>query len=318
MTIVFLLLATFILVNLQIYLYQKWAFAHVFYTRHIEDKPIFAGEIVLYKEEIVNKKLLPLPWIRVHSFIPKELVLHSETVNQTDHYNGVESIFSLSPYQKIKRSYEVSCPNRGYFKLDKSSLKTGDFLGFHTAYKGIETPLTIIVYPKLIDLSTMTYPSSSLQGHILVKRWVVDDPFINAGVREYASHDSMKRINWNASARTGDLKVNKNDYSADYQLMIYINFDENKKNWSRERYNQLMEKAISYAATLATVAINNGLEVGFGCNAHTIETVDQLDQTKVNRIHTIAKANRSHLHALYTKLAMLVRKKMMNFNDFYK
>lgn len=56
MTIVFLLLATFILVNLQIYLYQKWGFAHVFYTRQIEDKPIFAGEIVLYKEEIVNKK----------------------------------------------------------------------------------------------------------------------------------------------------------------------------------------------------------------------------------------------------------------------
>ncbi len=58
MTIVFLLLATFILVNLQIYLYQKWGFAHVFYTRQIEDKPIFAGEIVLYKEEIVNKKTI--------------------------------------------------------------------------------------------------------------------------------------------------------------------------------------------------------------------------------------------------------------------
>lgn len=316
MTVVFLLVATFILVQFQIYLYQKWGFSNVYYTRQIENKPIFAGERITYHEEIINKKILPLPWIRVHSFIPKGLQLNTKSFHQTEHYTGVESIFSLSPYQRIKRKYELHCPNRGYFQLDKSSMKSGDFFGFHTGYKGVATPLTIIVFPKLLDLNSMSYPSSSLQGNLLIKRWIVEDPFINAGVREYASHDSMKMVNWNASARTGELKVNKKDYSADYQLMIYINFDENKTLWNRKRYDHLLETAISYAATLATFATNKGLEVGFGCNAHTVETINQLDQTQINRVHTIAKANQTHLHALYTLLAKIEKKKLMDFNTF--
>lgn len=58
----------------------------------------------------------------------------------------------------------------------------------------------------------------------------------------------MHTINWKATARTGSMQVNKYDYTADHHLMIYVNFDQTEDKWRPIVHEDLLEKALSYAA----------------------------------------------------------------------
>ena len=62
-----------------------------------------------------------------------------------------------------------------------------------------------------------------------MRRWIVDDPFMLAGVREYQYGDSMRDVNWKATAKTGNLQVNQRDFTADRRLMVYLNVEDHEK-----------------------------------------------------------------------------------------
>ena len=73
--------------------------------------------------------------------------------------------------------------------------------------------------------------SHGWQGDITVRRWINEDPFYPAGVREYRPGDEMRRINWKAVARTGDLQVNQFDYTADRKLYLLVSMWKSRKRW---------------------------------------------------------------------------------------
>ena len=54
-------------------------------------------------------------------------------------------------------------------------------------------------------------PSRKWQGDVLVKRWIMPDPFLVGGLREYRAGDPMRSVHWGASARTGRMQVKTYD-----------------------------------------------------------------------------------------------------------
>lgn len=67
----------------------------------------------------------------------------------------------------------------------------------------------MLIYPVLLNLDELPLPIHSWLGELPVKRWIVEDPFLTAGIREYSSGDSMGLVNWKATARTGVMQVHK-------------------------------------------------------------------------------------------------------------
>ncbi|HLQ71463.1 MAG TPA: DUF58 domain-containing protein [Bacillota bacterium] len=273
MSIAWFIVITFVIVTLHIYIYHRWGLARIDYDRSFSEKSVFEGEDIEMIDEISNKKILPLPWLRLESSMNEHLVFKQQSKydNTVDHGSFHRTLFSLMPYQKIRRRQSLTCAKRGLYHFKTVALSTGDVFGFSESFNDFSSPAEIVVYPRLMELDDIPLPVHSWMGDITVKRWIMEDPFLKSGIREYAFGDPMNEVNWKATARTNRLQVNKNEYTADHDLMIYVNFNQTGDVWRPISDEGLMEKALSYAATIAEHCVANGIQTGFGCNGYRID-----------------------------------------------
>ena len=65
-----------------------------------------------------------------------------------------------------------------------------------------------------------------INGEIKSKAHLIEDPFEFRGIREYQPYDSMKSINWKATAKTGELRVNMRDFTSQKVVRIFLNLED--------------------------------------------------------------------------------------------
>ncbi len=252
-----------------LWLYRKYALARMEYTRDFSKQEAFEGETVVMTERIVNRKLLPLPWLRLESAIPSALVFGGR--DDLDIRGGKMlqhhlSVFALRPYRQIVRKHHVYCARRGVYRLHTASMTSGDPFGIVPRSIQVPLQLSLTVFPRPVRWTELPLPSRSWLGEIAVRRWTNEDPFRNAGVRSYQSGDSLNAIHWKATARTGTLQAHKKDYTADRRLMIVMNLETSETMWKTVTNTARVELGIRWAAAIAHVAADSGIEVGFLCN----------------------------------------------------
>ena len=102
------------------------------------------------------------------------------------------SVFSMLPYTRIIRTHNVKCTKRGFYHLKSAALTARSITGSISAAKDETTDAKLYVFPRTLTLSEMNFPSHSWQGDRVVRRWILEDPFIHAGIREYNTSDPMK------------------------------------------------------------------------------------------------------------------------------
>lgn len=317
MGIHWVIVITVLIIFIQVGLVSKWGLKNIYYTRYFSEEAVFEGEEMEMVEEIINKKLLPIPWLRLESRFHTNLQFqHQSNLDIVDEIFH-RSMFSLMPYQKIRRRHRITCKKRGFYHQKTVSLTIGDLLGISIYKKKLNVTTQILVYPKLIPLKEIPLPYTSWNGDVVVRRWILDDPFINAGIREYTYGDPMKRVNWNATARVGSLQVSKKDYTADHQLLIYLNFDLTDDVWKSIEDEDLIEKGISYAASIAQSTISQGINTGFGCNSYIREPDEKVRSVK-DSVRIEARSGKQHLYFLLNTLAKLKMDRSRNFNHFLK
>ncbi|WP_160719628.1 DUF58 domain-containing protein [Bacillus sp. USDA818B3_A] len=269
-------IAWFIVVFLFIFLIQgfinrKWGLKGISYQRYLKQTSVSEGEKVVMVYEIMNRKLLPVPWLRLETMIHSNLLSEESVKFEEEGPVYHSTLFSLWPYQKITRKILLIGRKRGYYLLPSVSVTAGDAMGFGGVFDSFASQTALTVYPKLVPMEEIPLPSHSWLGEMTVKRWIIEDPFLHAGVREYQQGDSFNSINWKATARTHSFQINKKDYTADHHLLIYVSFDINEDVRLPMEKLDLFEKALSYAATLASYTINQGVATGFGCNGYYVE-----------------------------------------------
>lgn len=265
----YFLLGTGILLGIVGWVYQRFALRKVSYARYFSEQRVFQGEQVEMIEEIANAKLLPLPWLRLESIITSGLIFGSQDnfgISAGDIYQNHVSLFYLRPYRRIKRRHLVECSRRGFFRLESVTLTTGDLIGLGRSTLTIPVHLELMVYPALLSYDELPLPVHSWLGELTVKRWVIPDPFVKAGTREYMAGDPLNLVNWKATARTGTLQVHKQDYTADTRLIICVNVEDSDAMWRSATDPARIERALSYAATVAEYATRHGMEVGLLMN----------------------------------------------------
>jgi len=318
MSIPWFIIITVAIIFGQSYIYSKWGLSRILYKRTFSKSIVFEGEEIEMVDEISNKKLLPIPWLRLESKIHASLKFRkiSNQDNEIDSEEFHRTLFSLMPYQKVKRRQKLTCTQRGYFQFKTVSMTTGDAFGFGSSFESKQAKAELTVYPKLAPLDEIPLPSHSWLGDITVKRWIIEDPFVIAGVRDYSYGDPMNTINWKATARTNSLQVSKRDYTADHHLLIYLNFDETEDIWLPVKDLELFEQGISYAASLAQYTLSQGISTGFGCNAYLVEPF-QNSTDPIKQPIRIQPSNGTHqLTYILDTMAKLRLDRSMSFNHF--
>jgi len=265
-----LFFALIIIAVLQSFFFRKWNFRSMSYKRYFTPNVVNEGESAEMIEKIRNEKFLPIPWVRTEAQTSEKLLIGNVEKNDGKQYH--RSLFSIPPYTTITRRHKVVCPHRGYYHIKNVSISSGDLLGIGTnKYIDMETDSHITVYPSLISLDEIFTMKNSFSGDTVVRRWIVDDPFMIKGVRDYNFSDPQNRINWKATARVGKMQVHDFDFTSDIKMMIVLNVETQEKQWATTTDEALAERAISIAASIAQYSLEHGIETGLMSNGKLID-----------------------------------------------
>jgi uncharacterized protein (DUF58 family) len=217
------------------------------------ERRAFWGEEVPVRLEIRNKGWLPIPWLYVYESLPVELSAGS----------AIKRVVSLGPRGVTEILYKLSAYKRGYYPVGPFVTKFGDTLGLADMQELDKRPDYITVYPRIIPLASVNLPSRSPVGTLRHHQPIFEDPSRVRGKRDYTASDSLRRVDWKATAVTGRLQVKQFEPSIALQTVIFLNL--NNSEYPRHRIDAT-ELAIVLAASLANWVVEQKQSAGLITN----------------------------------------------------
>ncbi|CUS02464.1 conserved protein of unknown function [Candidatus Promineifilum breve] len=214
----------------------------------------FLGETVEIRLTLVNKSRLALPWVEFHESVPPELRLEQAT----------RQVVTLRGHQTADFIYHIKAQQRGYYQLGPLRLSSGDLFGLARQRHGTLPPDHLTIYPRIIPLAHLGLPSRLPFGTIASRQRLFEDPARPMGVREFRSGDSLRRMNWKASAHTQKLLVRT--FQPAISLETAILLDLHSTTYERRDRYTATEWAIVVAASLASHLIDARQSVGLMTN----------------------------------------------------
>lgn len=268
MNVFWLLLVAGLLAFGQMLLFKRAGLRGVAVDRRFTKARVFAGESLEMIETIENRRILPVPWLRIETRMPTELLFGRQENLEIGGQRYHRSMFFLGAWQRVRRTHQVRAMHRGYYALSSYAMTVGDLLG--VSQSSVERPMNcaLVVYPRLLSREEIGLPATRWQGEAIVRRFINPDLFLYSGIRDYRPGDLPRDIHWRASARTGRLEVKQHDFTAASRLVVLLNVVARENQWDEadEADRAVVEQGIRLAASLMCYAIQDGLEVGFGSN----------------------------------------------------
>jgi uncharacterized protein (DUF58 family) len=249
---------------------KKWS-EHVFdkvtFERRIPENRAFSGEKLHMNLRLVNDKFLPVPWIEVRDLVPEELPEGEEHLTPSGSPGQVILTRSahLSWYERVNWPLVLDTPARGYYRFGPARLRSGDAFGFFPAEREDEDHTSVIIYPTTYTLPEMGLPSERPFGERKGKERIFEDPGRIAGLRDYQPEDSLRRIDWKASARRQALQSRVYEPSSTLHMLVAVNVHTLEHSW--EGYvPETLERVLSVAGSIARYGFEAGYAVGLAAN----------------------------------------------------
>jgi uncharacterized protein (DUF58 family) len=222
------------------------------------------GDTLNLTEVITNRKLLPLPWLAVKFQVSRNLVFtdRDNAKVSDDYYRN--DLFNLLMFQRLTRRLPFVCGRRGFYTVKSAELVSGDILAKEKLTMSVPMYANLTVYPRVLaGFDAWDAVHKQFLGQVLTKRFIQPDPFEFKGIREYQPYDSLRSVNFKATAKTGDLMVNVRDYTISQEIVLVLNLQP----YNAYPSESLQEDTIRLAATLAAYYIGQAVPVSFVTNA---------------------------------------------------
>lgn len=197
------------------------------FADHILAEP---EEVVAWKAEVENRGLLPILFVRLREDFPNAAKLHADEtwmeLHRIDSFQRwhIEEKFSQMPRQRSKRTLRISFADRGVYEIGRYHLAAGDLLGF--SEYGFSGPGTeLVIMPRRSENMGAIQALGGFLGDISVRRYILEDPILTVGFREYTGREPMKAISWTRTAAAGTMQVKQYDYTAEQTVQVLLNVE---------------------------------------------------------------------------------------------
>ena len=262
MMIVFLIIVIALALLLQKFLFGKDL--ELIEADHRPDVPVAEpGEAFHVEITLKNKSRRVIPFLRLRMNFGDGVVPSGyDAPEESSDVCHVEFTTWLRARQSLKRSVPVSVAARGRYVLREFYLYTGDFLGLHEQSKTCGRFREVVVAPKEIAMGRLQDMFGGFMGEISVNRFIMEDPVLTLGYREYTGREPMKMISWAQSARTGELMVKKYDYTLEPTVSVVLNVETQVPE-----PEDLLETCFSLARTVCAMLERRGVKYSFASNA---------------------------------------------------
>ena len=201
------------------------------------------GDRFQYRLTVKNPTIIPCP-IRM-TFAEQSKMFYDVPQDQ----------FSFMPFGSHDFGTEIKCKYRGIYKIGVDNVCVQDFLGLvRFKYQNVQAT-TIIVYPRVIDLSEVLK---------INRDWRIDeqDDADIQDFRNYQPSDSMKRIHWKLSVKKQDLIVKEFIQNPDVASdALFIDFSRTQDDLMAavEQEDRVIETAVAVAYSLSNYKLNYDL-----------------------------------------------------------
>ena len=132
--------------------------------------------------------------------------------------------FYLLPGKTYSDKFRITCGKRGAYQVGHYYMSRGDFLGLNPVTDGAYTGLRLVCTAKRCGIPEMDTRGGML-GENPIRRFILEDPCILRGYREYTGQEPMKQISWTQTAKTGELTVRQNDFIIDRNVAVLVNLE---------------------------------------------------------------------------------------------
>lgn len=255
-------LIAFVLFVLQQKIYRELWKKDLTATISFASSSIFEGQEGQLKEIIENRKRLPLSMLKVKFQTDRHLVFEDTKGSRTTDQYYRNDIFQINGGEKLTRTIKFTGGRRGYYTITSMDLVATDLFMTSQFVETQDVNTAIYVYPKIFDSNEFRRSLQQLNGEVLTKRHLLEDPFEYRGIREYQPTDDLKSINWKATAKTGEFKVNQKNYTALQSVRIFINMED----VGILKKDEAVESCLQVAAGLCEYFLKQGIRVSCYCN----------------------------------------------------
>ena len=226
------------------------------------EKQATEGDTVLLTATVDNRKMLPVTTVKVNVELDRGLEFQDHSNLAVSDKNYRSEIFSLRGKERVVRDIPLFCAKRGFYTIDGINLVGNDLFYTRRFLDSQKVSSDLCVFPGKAEARKLMVATQKMTGETVVRNSDCDDPFTFRGIRQYQSFDPIRDINWKASAKTGDLRVNIRDFTAEQEIGIILD-----TQWdSLLKPDSLLEESIRIAASLADEFVGQGISTSMITN----------------------------------------------------
>ena len=166
---------------------------------------------VEYEIRITNDSFIPLSFLEAHIIIPEE-----GGVRCTEQ----RMMIPLTPNGISSVKHKVRFHYRGSYDVGVLDMRIKDPLGLFSAPLSDSVTRTVIVFPRMLDISGAKESASTEIPTDLSRRAITSERSEQANIREYVGGDALKDIHWKLSSKLDDLLVR--DYNINDSRHTYV------------------------------------------------------------------------------------------------
>jgi len=247
-------------------LWSRLSLVGVHCQRFLSEHRVFPGENIELKLRLVNRKLLPLPWVQVDTEIPDRLMA-ADAASFPEGRSGFRLLShnaSLLWYTAVNWRCHLDCRKRGYYPLGPITMTSGDIFGLYPRSIAESSTDHIIVYPRIFTIEQLGLPSLNPLGETQAERRIFEDQTRTIGVRDYSPHDSLRYVHWKASARHQNLQVKVFEPTTTLKMALFLAVDSFP---DVEGGDGDFELGVSTAASVANYIVQQRSQVGLFVNS---------------------------------------------------
>ena len=250
--IIFLIIILFIAQNRS----KKLGLTGIKYSYKLSKNAVEINEQLEMVSTITNESRRFIPFIRLSETIPDGAKLpHNPTPIKQKYFADDEKTYSSTIYlmarSRLKRKLKLSFDKRGWYVFNGATLYGGDYLGLGTMPESFKTARTITVYPEPVNSLQLQQIIGGFLGDISVRRFIMEDPVLTIGTREYTGREPMKQVSWKHTARTNQMMVKQFDYTTEMVVTVVLDVEQPKgKMFTDEQFEICYSLARSIAQYL--------------------------------------------------------------------
>jgi len=208
-------------------------------------------------------------------------------------------LFIGSSSNQTSYAYRVAPAKRGYFPLGPLSVSCGDLFGIARAESAELDISYLTAYPKVLPVPPVRLPSNRPLGDVRASRQMQEDATRLVGVRDYRPGDSLTKIHWKATARSGTLTSKIFEPSSAIEVAVVLNMSaEDYPEDGRE-----IELACTAAASLVTALLLERDTVSLQSNG--ADAAERHDRSRQGAVQVKAERDTAQLPAFLSQIARL-------------